>query len=141
MYHDLKIKGVYRSKKDNIDTDLVIPLLRRAKKYDRGTGYFSIEALSNLAEGLIPFIQNNGKSTKIRIITSVELKPEDRAIIQKGEAIAYEKTLLELQAKIEEKVDNESVFLNLDLLTNLIAANMLEIRIAYLKEGEFITKK
>ena len=135
MFHDLKIKGVYRTKKDNIDIDLIIPLLRKAKKYDRGTGYFSIAALSNLAEGLIPFIRNNGKNAKIRIITSVELNPEDRAIIQKGEALANEKTITELQARIDEKIENETVMMNMDLLTNLIAANMLEIRIAYLSDG------
>ena len=141
MYNDLRIKGVYRSKKDNIDTDLIIPLLRRAKKYDRGTGYFSIVALSNLAEGLIPFIQNNGRNSKIRIITSIELGAEDREIIQRGEAIALEKTLEELHVKIEEKVEKELVALNLDLITNLIAANMLEIRIAYLSDGGIYHEK
>ena len=141
MYHDLKIKGVYRTKKDNIDTDLIVPLLRKAKKYDRGTGYFSIEALSNLAEGLIPFVRNNGKDTRIRIITSVELNPEDRTIIQKGEAIALEKTIEEIQNKIEEKMESDRVMMNLDLVTNLIAANMLEIRIAYLSDGGIYHEK
>ena len=41
MLRKIKIKGVYRTKKDNIDTDLIIPLLRHAKKYDRGTGFFN----------------------------------------------------------------------------------------------------
>ena len=141
MYQNIKIKGVYRTKKDNIDTDLIIPLLRHAKKYDRGTGFFNISALSNLADGLIPYLQNNGVNSKIRIITSVELAPEERMIIQKGEALAYEKTISELQAKIEEKIDSEKVVLNMDLITNLIAANMLEIRIAYLSDGGIYHEK
>lgn len=141
MYRELKIKGVYRTKKDNIDIDLIIPLLKKAHKYDRGTGYFSIVALANLADGIIPYVKNNGRNTKIRLITSVELNPEDRAIIQKGESLAGEKTLLELQAKIEENVDSDSVIMNMDLLTNMIAANMLEIRIAYLKDGGIYHEK
>ncbi len=141
MLSDLKIKGVYRTKKDNIDTDLIIPLLRKSKRYDRGTGFFSIMSLSNLAEGLVPYIRNNGNNTRIRIITSVELSPEDRMIIQKGEVLAYEKTVSELQTKIDAVVQNDVIAVNLDLITNLIAARMLEIKIAYLNNGGIYHEK
>ncbi|SEK18620.1 Superfamily II DNA or RNA helicase [Pseudobutyrivibrio ruminis] len=141
MFKSIKIKGVYRTRKDNVDTDLIIPLLRTAKKYDRGTGYFSILSMANLAEGLIPFIRNNGINTQIRIITSVELSPEDRLIIQKGDALAYEKTISELQNKIDEAIQDEVVAVNMDLLTNLIAARMVEIKIAYLNNGGIYHEK
>lgn len=141
MFHELNIKGVYRTRKDNIDTDLIIPLLKESKKYDRGTGYFSIDVLSNLANGLIPFVKKNRENSKIRIITSVELNPEDRAIIEKGKVLAKEKIISELQKKINEKVENDIVIMNMDFIINLIAANMLEIRIAYLNDGGIYHEK
>ena len=59
MFVDLPIKGIYRTKKDDINKDFFIPLLKECKQYDRGTGFFSLTALINLSEGLIPYINKD----------------------------------------------------------------------------------
>ena len=129
MYHEIQLKTIYRTKMDDVDNLLIIPLLRNAKKYDRGTGYFSIVSLADLAKGIIPFLRNNGHDAKMRIVTSVELPPEEQAIINRGERLALEVTKEYLWKIVDIAVKEEEVVINLDLITNLIAAGVIEIKI------------
>ena len=52
---DLKLKKIYRTKQDNITDVLIIPALNESKVYDRVTGYFIIDSLAGLADGLKEF--------------------------------------------------------------------------------------
>lgn len=40
VFSELNIKRCYRTKKDDIKNDLLIPLISNAVEYDRGTGFF-----------------------------------------------------------------------------------------------------
>ena len=77
---DLKLKKIYRTKQDNITDVLIIPALKESNVYDRGTGYFTLDSLAGLADGLIPFIQHGGV---MRVVTSVELSDTDVDAIKK----------------------------------------------------------
>ena len=137
MFKNIHIKRIYRSKIDDLGKDFLIPLLLRSKKYDRGVGYFSINILEELSEGLIPYIKNGGN---IRIITSVELKPEDLLALSRGHSISKEKIKSEIINEIEKEIDKVNK-LTMDLICNLIAAKKIEIRVAYLPDGGIYHEK
>lgn len=138
LFSNLNIKRFYRSKFDELDRDFLVPLLANAKTYNRGTGYFSISALSNIVTGLIPYIKNGGN---IRIVTSVELSPEDREILIKGLDIKKEKVLENIEYEIDKEILDEKSILKLDVITNLIAAGRLSIHIAYMPTGGIYHEK
>ncbi|MBU3129014.1 DEAD/DEAH box helicase family protein [Clostridium tagluense] len=138
MFRNLNIKRCYRSRYDELDRDFVVPLLANAKTYDRGTGYFSVSVLANLVTGLIPYIKNGGD---IRIVTSVELMPEDREVLQKGLEIGREKVLKTIEYEIEKEIEDEESTLKLDVITNLIAAGRLVVHIAYMPTGGIYHEK
>ena len=81
---DLRLKKIYRTKQDNITDVLIVPALKESVVYDRGTGYFTLDSLAGLADGLIPFIQHGGV---MRVVTSVQLSEADVEAIKKGLAI------------------------------------------------------
>lgn len=137
-FKELNLKRIYRSKSDDLDRDLFIPLLQLSISYDRGAGYFSLLSLASLAKGIIPFIRNGGN---IRLVTSVDLSPEDRGAIAKGIEIQESSVIEKLNNDIMIALDREEDFLSLDLITNLIAANRLEIKIAYMPAGGIYHEK
>ena len=134
---DLKLKKIYRTKQDNITDVLIIPALKESNVYDRGTGYFTLDSLAGLADGLIPFIQHGGV---MRVVTSVELSDTDVDAIKKGLEIDAGTVKEKLHQKIEEGIENEESLLKLDFITNLIAAGILVIKIAYLPDGIYHEK-
>lgn len=137
MFESLNIKRCYRSKKDNLDYDFFVPLLKYSVIYYRGVGYFSLKNLLNLSAGIIPYVKRGGI---IKIITSVELSEEDIDLIKKGEEIAKNTIQNRLLREIHEEIE-QSQKINLDLLTNLIAASIIQIRIAYIPDGGIYHEK
>ncbi len=137
-FQDIKIRKVYRNKYNDIDKELIIPLLKDSKLYLRGTGYFSLGGLASIADGLIPYIKNGGN---IKIVTSVELGTTEKDIIKKGEVLKEEQINKIIEAEIDKVINDENVQLSLDLITNLIAASRLEIKIAYLESNGIYHEK
>ena len=138
MFSSYKIKNIYRTKKDDVDEDFIIPLLKECKKYYRGTGYFNVQALINISKGLIPFIQNGGK---MKMITSVQLDFEEINLLCVSQRIAIETISSELEKKIDAQLNGDLDVLYMDLITNLIAADKIEIRVAYLPDGGLYHEK
>lgn len=134
----MALKRCYRSDINQLNNDFFIPVLRHSVKYDRGTGYFSVGSLSLMAKGIIPFVANGGR---IRIVTSVELGQEECSIITSGGSI--DKSIAEnlVQKRISEEKTSEEQQLDLDLITNLIASEIIEIRIAYMPSGGIYHEK
>lgn len=134
---DLKLKKIYKSKKDDVIEDFLVPVLKESCVYDRGSGFFTLESLSRLADGLVPFVQDNGI---IRIITSVELSENDIAAIKEG-LKKQENTIIDhIRKEIEEDISNKDTLVKLDFVTNLIAAGILVIKIAYIPDGIYHEK-
>lgn len=134
---DLKIKKLYRTKQENYVNLLIAPALSESISYDRGSGYFTLDSLIELAEGLIPFIRNGGE---IRVVTSVELKENDVKAIQAGLDITNETVIERIREKILVQVSDEDALINLDLITNLIATGQLKIKVAYMPDGIYHEK-
>lgn len=134
---ELNLKKIYRTKQDDVVDLFLSPALKECNVYDRGSGYFTLGALAELAEGLIPFIQHEGS---MRIVTSVKLSDKDVDIIKNGISLKAENVSGKIRKEIEELVDEDDKIIKLDLITNLIAAKKLSIRVAYMPDGIYHEK-
>ena len=125
-----KIKNEYRSLKDNVIQDFYIPVLKESVTYKRAVGFFSSSALVEISKGISYLARNNGK---IQIVASPYLSDEDIEAIQKGYA---ERDQVINNALIRQLSDEHIDYYSmerLNLLANLIANGVLDIRIAYVE--------
>lgn len=130
---DVEIKNEYRSLIDNVAKDFYIPLLREAVSYKRAVGFFSSSALIEISKGIAGLIQNGGK---IQLIASPYLSEDDVEAMRKG--YEFRESIVE-NALLRELKDVTSYFdiERLNLLANLIAEGILDIKIALTeKNGE-----
>ena len=135
MFTDIKIKPFYNTYNDNIAEEFYITVLKEARVYNRVSAYFSSRALASYANGIIEMYKNKGK---INFIISKEVSEEDYKQIIKGyeDRENLEKQLLnglneELTPKEKMKLSNVAF---------LIANNIMDIKIAFVKEGIFHDK-
>ncbi|MCC8195211.1 MAG: DEAD/DEAH box helicase family protein [Ruminococcus sp.] len=129
---EVSIKKEYRSLIDNVVQEFYIPLLQRATVYKRAVGFFSSSSLVELTKGIATMAANGGK---IQIVASPYLSEEDIEAIRKG--YAERNSVIEravLRQITGETVDYYSMQ-RLNLLANLIANGVLDIRIAYTEEN------
>lgn len=120
----------------DIANDFLIPVLKKSTRYRRAVGYFSISSLELLANGLEHILENNGR---VQFIISPELSDSDIEKIKKGYELKYEEALNKISDKIHEDFEIENPY-SLDLITNMIVAGILEIKIAFMKNGIFHEK-
>lgn len=127
---DISIKREYRPE-DNVVRNFYIPLLSSAISYQRAVGFFSSTILAEIAVGISELVKNNGK---IQIVASPYLSDEDVEAIKQGYKARDEVVKNSvLQALNDPKSDFEKN--NLNLLANLIADNILDIKIAFTEKG------
>lgn len=133
-FDSLTIQREYRSLLGDVVRDFYTPLLSEAVLYRRAVGFFSSSSLINLTEGIKGLIENGGK---IEVIASPRLSDEDIEAIRDGlnrrDEIIAECLLRELKnpkGRFEEA--------RLNLLSNLIAAGMMTIKIAFLETGSSV---
>lgn len=128
-FRDLELKPEYRSKLVNVVKDFYNPVLRQAVRYKRAVGFFSSSALVSMTPGICGLVENGGT---IQLIASPRLLPEDIDAINDGlkrrDDVIKEALLRELR---EPKGKFEETRLN--LLSNLIAAGRMEIKIAFME--------
>lgn len=126
-FKEINLEDEYKTPRDNITKDFYIPLLEKSKLYQRSVGFFSSSSLIDLSYGLVNLVKNNGK---IQYIVSPVLSEEDLKAINDGYASREEVENRKLLESFEEPKDYfEEERLN--LLANLIADGVLDIKIAY----------
>ena len=126
---DISIKDEYRSLFHNMAKEFYIPLLNESVEYKRAVGYFSSTVLCQIADGISRLAINGGK---IQIVASPHLSEEDIEAMKSG----YERRdEIVKQAVIRELIEARNVFeeKRLNLLANLIADNVLDIKIALME--------
>lgn len=133
-FQEIDLKPEYRSRLDNVIRDFYNPVLKQAILYKRAVGFFSSSALISLTAGICGLINNGGN---IQLIASPHLSDEDIEAINDGirrrDEVIKEALLRELRdpkGKFEEA--------RLNLLSNLIAADRLKIKIAFLEDDNTI---
>ncbi len=131
---DVELKSEYRSLIDNVAKDFYIPLLKQAVIYKRAVGFFSSSSLVEISKGIMGLVRNGGT---IQLVASPRLSDEDVEAMKKGyelrEKIIENALLRELQG-VNTEIEQD----RLNLLANLIADGILDIKIAFTeKNNEF----
>lgn len=130
-FRDLDIQIRYRSDLHNFPRDFLIPVLSQSKGYKRGTGYFSTSSLVQLSVGLFEMSKNGGN---IQVICSPNLDGKDIEAIDYGYRTREEVITDSLLRSLRDPIDYfEEERLN--LVATLISNKTLDIRIAFLDEG------
>src|SRR5690554_461586 len=78
---DIEIKKEYRSLSNSIVREFYVPLLRKAKLYQRAVGFFSSSALVEISKGISELVKNGGN---IQLVASPHLSNEDIEAIRSG---------------------------------------------------------
>ena len=123
---DVAVKNEYRSLLHDITRDFYIPLLTHAVEYRRAVGFFSSTVLCQISDGVATLAKNGGN---IKIVASPHLSEDDISAIRKG----YELRDVVKGAIIREMREPRDEFSvkRLNLLANLIADGILDIKIAF----------
>lgn len=128
---DVDLKSEYRSLIDSVAKDFYIPLLKQAVTYKRAVGFFSSSALAEISKGILGLVKNGGT---IQLVASPHLSDEDVEAMKKGyelrEKIIENALLRELHG-----VNTEMEQDRLNLLANLIADGILDIKIALTEQN------
>lgn len=128
-FRDLDLKREYRTKLSNIASDFLVPVLSETITYKRAVGFFSSSSLAEIAQGVARVAKRNGR---IQLVASPRLSEKDVAAISKGyidrEALLKDRVLSDLaDIGVLDSLEID----RLNLLANLIAAGILDIRIAF----------
>lgn len=129
MFTDINIDKRYRSNKNNIPCDFMIPMLMNATKYKRAVGYFSTSSLVNLSVGLAEMAKRGGH---IEVVCSPKLSQEDLEAINYGYK-AREKAFIEaLDISLTNPVD-EFEEERLNMVATLVAQGSLKFKLAFME--------
>lgn len=124
---DLHIAKEYRNLKCDVINDFYIPILSNAVMYKRAVGFFNSAALYEMAIGLKNLVERQGK---MELIVSPKLTEEDIQSISLGYKTREEVIEKALLRDFEEP-KNKTEFRKLNLLANLIAEGVLDIKVAF----------
>lgn len=127
---DITYRPDYRSGYDDIVEQFFRPSLREARTYWRAVGYFSSTALEAFGAPLGEFIKNGGT---IRLVTSVELSPDDLKALSNG--VAKEALCAQRLKEIIETEFADGVGDGVNRLARLLEMERLEIKIATPRTG------
>ena len=126
---EIDILTEYRSFENDIVNEFYIPTLKESIQYDRAVGFFSSTALIEIFKGLEGLVSNNGR---MRLIVSPKLSEEDIEAIKSGyknKDKVIEQSFINF---LSENLDY-SMKIHLSILSKLIENNILDIRVALIK--------
>ena len=126
-FQEHTIKTEYRSLIDNVVQNFYVPLLKEAISYKRAVGFFSSSSLIEISKG-----------GRIQIVASPYLSDEDIETIKKGYADRNEVIEAALLGQLSDEHTDYYSMERLNLLANLIANGVLDIRIAYTEDAKGI---
>lgn len=133
-----KYLNIYRSIFSNFDVDFMNPSYAESVILNRGSGYFSLRSLILSMDGLIKFIKNGGV---INLICNPDLSLEDIERIDSGVMLRKDNIIECLITRLENENDlDEKEILKMDIISNMIATNRLNIKVAYMPNGIYHEK-
>ena len=124
---DLHIAKEYRNLKCDVINDFYVPILSNVVMYKRAVGFFNSAALYEMAIGLRHLVEKQGK---MELIVSPRLTEEDIQSINLGYKTREEVIERALLRDFDEP-KNKTEFRKLNLLANLIAEGILDIKVAF----------
>lgn len=126
-FSDLYIAKEYRNLKCDVINDFYVPILSNAVMYKRAVGFFNSAALYEMAIGLRHLVEKQGK---MELIVSPRLTEEDIQSINLGYKTREEVIERALLRDFDEP-KSKTEFRKLNLLANLIAEGVLDIKVAF----------
>lgn len=133
MLKELELLPVYDSECYDLIRDLQVPLLRQAKDYLRGVGFFTSGWLRLAAQGMAAFVMGGGSA---RIVVSPILDVADWEALKFGESAKTDAVLREV---LERNIEDLAITLENDTrnaLAWMVADGLLEFRFALPRNRE-----
>lgn len=137
MLSDLTFQRIYRTRSNDVVHEFFEPALKESIYYDRASGFFSVEGLLEIAQGLVPFARNGGV---LRLVTSVNLSEESKKIIKAGYELKEENIKSDLELALKDLLLDSIDLANMDLIVNLIACDRVKIQVAYMPDALYHEK-
>lgn len=134
-FPSLQLQKEYRSPQHDIANEFFAPVLACSKIYKRSVGFFSSTSLEIITKGISSLVKNGGK---IQIVASPKLSEEDIEAIRIGYDKKSEIIEKRLFGELESTDDNYFTNQRLNLLANLIAKDILSIKIAFKDNGSLV---
>ena len=134
-FQDHTVKTEYRSLIDNVVQKFYVPLLKEAVSYKRAVGFFSSSSLIEISKGIADLACRGGR---IQIVASPYLSDDDIEAIKKGYADRDEIIEAALLGQLSDEQTDYYSMERLNLLANLIATGILDIKIAYTEDARGI---
>lgn len=131
----LQLQKEYRSPQHDVANEFFAPVLACSKIYKRSVGFFSSTSLEIITKGISSLVKNGGK---IQIVASPKLSEEDIEAIRIGYDKKSEIIEKRLLGELESKEENYFTNQRLNLLANLIAKDILSIKIAFKDNGSLV---
>lgn len=131
----LQLQKEYRSPQHDVANEFFAPVLACSKIYKRSVGFFSSTSLEIITKGISSLVKNGGK---IQIVASPKLSEEDIEAIRIGYDKKSEIIEKRLLGELESTDDNYFTNQRLNLLANLIAKDILSIKIAFKDNGSLV---
>ena len=135
MFKNLNIKPIYSSYDDNIVEEFYNPIFKNAIKFDRISAYFSAKSLAKYSRGLEYFARSG---YKYRLIVSEHISEYDYKMIKQGYRLR-ENVKSNMISKLKQSLSLEDEK-NLSNLAYLISLGIIDIKIAFIKQGIFHDK-
>jgi len=129
MLNDLQLKHFYSGRGEKLLKDFLLPCLSEAIRYDRISGFFSVESLIAISHGIDAIYAKKGK---IRLIIGIHSIPKE--IIEASLGQEYLKnTINEIKTNIEKELTTISDSLVLSKVATIawmISDGLLEVKTA-----------
>ncbi|WP_235228003.1 DEAD/DEAH box helicase family protein [Oscillibacter valericigenes] len=133
MLHDYEFLSSYNKLDNDVAQEFYIPCMSNAFRYDRISGYFGSTIYIIAWDALKEFVSHGGK---MRVICSPYLSDEDMLAIEEGRSAANDTLISEaLKKETEELLNSPSLSKPARLLACLIAAGIIELKIAIITEN------
>mgnify|MGYP003298929885 CR=1 FL=1 len=138
MLNKITFKQIYRNLFDDFNKEFLIPCYRESNKAYRASGFFSLQSLIQCSDGIFDLIKKEGD---LKIICSPLLSETDIQNIKSGKIIDENFVVSKLIDEINSNdVNGDIDALKLDLICNLIASNIIELKIAFMPKGIYHEK-
>lgn len=135
MFRNLEISPIYSSYDNDLIEEFYNPVFKNAVKFDRISAYFSAKTLAFYARGIENFVRNGHK---YRLIISEDISEEDYILIKQGYKLKEDIKFNMLEnLKQDLNLDEEK---NISNLAYLISIGIVDIKIAFVKNGIFHDK-
>jgi hypothetical protein len=136
-FSDLILADHYDSDETDVLQNFYKPVVSRAVRYDRAVGYFSVKALISIAKELSTFVKNDGK---IRLVVGCFIDPSELdGLTSEQIEFTERKRVRELLISTLDQLEQESTNAS-SLLSKLVVADVLEIKLALRKAGIYHEK-